>query len=410
MTARSRNTKDLLAASEDALLESTPSTYWPKTKSKVVPKNELLRRRDHALTSCHWSAVRRPDVAFGARGGEFLPDTRSLEVEIARLALESTTWDVISIRARPTARGIAYRVVDEYKSAYSIRPKTSRKPLRFGQLIRLIDEMMNGERPSSPAALRGFQSTFDDPAQIRKLRSFVTVASVFYPDLEPWYRREAEQWVTAELEALPGRVRAKQQEEDAEVRRLQSAAAADDPEALTALGYRSFVGRSVPRDRAQAVRAWQRGSELGDARSTFNLAVCMHDGYGIPKDETMALELYERLGRDRYFVGMKMAGYCRQVGIGCERDRLLALGWYFEIFKATGSSRYNDELVNCLQAGSGQSEIERLVVASIQESARRSEAAANMLRSLSTGTAREPVKHDAGVGYLGDDPLIRFDA
>lgn len=410
MTARSHSIKELSAASEDALLDFTPSTYWPKTKSKAGPKNELLRRIDHALTNGDWSAVRRPDVAFGARGGDFLTDTRALEVEIARLALESTTWDVISIRARPTSRGIAYRVVDEYESAYSIRPKTSRKPLRFGQLIRLIDEMTNGERPSSPAALRGFQSTFDDPAHIRKLRSFVTVASVFYPDLEAWYRREAEQWVNAELEALPARVGAKEQAEAAEVLRLKSAAAADDPDALAALGYRSFVGRGVPRDREQAVGAWQRASALGDLRSTFNLAVCLQDGYGIPKDEASALALYERLGRDRYFLGMKMAGYCRHVGIGCEPDRLLALGWYFEIFKATGSNRYNDELVNCLRAGSGESEVERSVVAWVQDSASRNQAAANMLRDLSTGTAREPVKHDAGIGYLGDGPLIRFDA
>ena len=127
----------------------------------------------------------------------------------------------------------------------------------------------------------------------------------------------------------------------------------------------------------------------------------MQDGYGIPKDEASALALYERLGRDRYFLGMKMAGYCRHVGIGCEPDRLLALGWYFEIFKATGSNRYNDELVNCLRAGSGESGVERSVVAWIQDSASRNQAAANMLRDLSTGTAREPVKHDAGVGYLG---------
>ncbi len=105
-----------------------------------------------------------------------------------------------------------------------------------------------------------------------------------------------------------------------------------------------------------------------------------------------------------------MAGYCRHVGIGCEPDRLWALGWYFEIFKAAGSNRYNDELVNCRRDGSGESEVERSMVAWIRDSASRNNAAVNMLRDLSTGTAREPVKHDAGVGYLGDHPLIRFDA
>lgn len=410
MTVRSRSTTKPSTERDGALLDFAPATYWPRVRGKPSPKNELLRRIDQALTTGDWSAVRRPQVAFAARGGDFLPDTRPLEVEIARLALESTTWDVISIRARPTSRGIAYRVVDEYESTFVIRPKTSRKPLRLGQLIRLIDDMKNGDMPASPAALRRMQMTFDDPAYIRELRSFVTVASVFYPDLEPWYRREAEQWVSDELEALPGRVRAKADAEADEVQCLQHAAALHDPGALMRLGYRLFVGRGVPRSREQAVSAWQRASSLGEPRATFNLAVCLQDGYGVAEDQARALELYEQLGRDRFYLGMKMAGYCRHVGIGCEPDRLEALRWYFEIFKATGSSRYNDELVNCLRAGRAQSEIERSVVSWISDAAQHSQAAANMLRDLASGSAREPVRHDAGVGYLGEDALMRFDA
>jgi len=34
-------------------------------------------------------------------GGEYLPDYRRDEIEIARIELESTTSDVISVRARP---------------------------------------------------------------------------------------------------------------------------------------------------------------------------------------------------------------------------------------------------------------------------------------------------------------------
>ena len=49
-------------------------------------------------------------------GGEYLPDYLPEEVEIARVAMESTTADVISIRAFMEADNlIHYRVVDEYE-------------------------------------------------------------------------------------------------------------------------------------------------------------------------------------------------------------------------------------------------------------------------------------------------------
>ena len=39
-------------------------------------------------------------------GGEYLPDYRRDEVEIARIELQSTTSDVISVRARPQGKRI----------------------------------------------------------------------------------------------------------------------------------------------------------------------------------------------------------------------------------------------------------------------------------------------------------------
>jgi len=43
-------------------------------------------------------------------GGEYLPGYRRQEVEIARIALASTTSDVISLRARPPGSRIKYRL------------------------------------------------------------------------------------------------------------------------------------------------------------------------------------------------------------------------------------------------------------------------------------------------------------
>jgi hypothetical protein len=47
-------------------------------------------------------------------GGEYLPNPRRNELEIARIVIASTTQDVTSIYARALGNRIAYRTVDEY--------------------------------------------------------------------------------------------------------------------------------------------------------------------------------------------------------------------------------------------------------------------------------------------------------
>jgi hypothetical protein len=75
-------------------------------------------------------------------GGEYLPGYRRNEVEIVRIELDSTTSDVISLRARPIGREqprIAYSLVDEYETEYGIRPPRTARPLTLNQLITLLD-------------------------------------------------------------------------------------------------------------------------------------------------------------------------------------------------------------------------------------------------------------------------------
>ena len=47
-------------------------------------------------------------------GGEYLPDLKQDEVEIARITIASTTQDVTSVFVRRGKRRTYYRVVDEY--------------------------------------------------------------------------------------------------------------------------------------------------------------------------------------------------------------------------------------------------------------------------------------------------------
>lgn len=73
-------------------------------------------------------------------GGEYLPTVDEAEVEIARIPIKSTTYDVTSVYARRAGNRIHYRVVDEYGgdtlSGQSTR--TSVRPLTMGQLIKFF--------------------------------------------------------------------------------------------------------------------------------------------------------------------------------------------------------------------------------------------------------------------------------
>ena len=60
--------------------------------------------------------------------------------EIARIELQSTTSEVISIRARPLEGGrTGYRIVDEYERDFGISQQLSEAPLNLGELVDLID-------------------------------------------------------------------------------------------------------------------------------------------------------------------------------------------------------------------------------------------------------------------------------
>ena len=70
-------------------------------------------------------------------GGEYLPDRRETEVEIARINIDSTTSDVTSVYAKAGKDRIRYRVVDEYNgdTLSEKRTRSSKRPLSLGELI-----------------------------------------------------------------------------------------------------------------------------------------------------------------------------------------------------------------------------------------------------------------------------------
>jgi len=132
-------------------------------------------------------------------GGEYLPGYLPGEVEIARICLQSTTSDVISVRARPSARStIAYRVVDEYEEEFVLPFKESSEPLTLKELIQLLDDgtMQNSGFAAGGLSLGYNNLNAEEPGDRQRLRNFTSISSSLYRDLHQHYEHVFDEWVS----------------------------------------------------------------------------------------------------------------------------------------------------------------------------------------------------------------------
>ena len=106
-------------------------------------------------------------------GGEFLPGFRSGEIEIARVSIKSTTYDVNSIRAKMGANRIRYRFYDEYDGE-TTTGKTSRTSIRPLTLGKLLDFMFRAHH-----FFKMLERNY--PADLEGQLSFFRGESNFYP-------------------------------------------------------------------------------------------------------------------------------------------------------------------------------------------------------------------------------------
>ena len=195
----------------------SPASYWsdPSPQSAVLRnvKGEARRRAikwfcsssnpaelDHRIFQEEIDeesrdALGKIDPSY--MGGEYLPGYKDGEVEIARIALESTTADVISIRARPSGPGIAYRVEDEYDSSFDLPFARSRQPLSLARLVRLLD-VGRLRDPGFPLGLSlGYNQMGVEYSGYAGKRHFTLISSEFYPDLQRHYEHAFNDWVEA---------------------------------------------------------------------------------------------------------------------------------------------------------------------------------------------------------------------
>ena len=128
-------------------------------------------------------------------GGEYLPDLKDGEVEIARLDLASVTSDAISVRARSSGDRIYYHVFDEYEDDYKVTPCWSKQPLSLQRLIRLIETTTDKKHGEKSCGLRFLDEGYREFGfELESQRTFLHVTSVFYPTLESYYDLAIEDW------------------------------------------------------------------------------------------------------------------------------------------------------------------------------------------------------------------------
>lgn len=192
-------------------LNFRPISYWGpqevETHVGARVKGELRRQQvirdleenhaDHEIISESLTEEHRR--AAGAvhpwlMGGEYLSDLKPNEVEIARVVMQSTTMDVISIRARKTKNRIIYKIIDEYPEDefqnYSLTKKTSKQPLTLGELIKLIDNAVEDGLVGS-----GRNWHFEEGTPADEIYDFETASSAFYAELSEWYDQTNEEWL-----------------------------------------------------------------------------------------------------------------------------------------------------------------------------------------------------------------------
>ena len=115
-------------------------------------------------------------------GGEYLPKSKPKEVEIARISIQSTTYDVTVLYARQVGQRIHYRVVDEYDGETLEEPttRTSTKPLTMGEMIHFFTSAWN--------LMNCLEANFED--NVEEMLGFFTAESEFYPCFDQTLREQ----------------------------------------------------------------------------------------------------------------------------------------------------------------------------------------------------------------------------
>lgn len=134
---------------------------------------------EHGISRSSLSAMESVHPMF--MGGNYLPGAKEGEVEVARIEISSTTFDVTCLYARQKGGKIHFRVVDEYEGDTLSGPSklTSAKPLSLGEMTDFFLEAW--------PLLDVLEANFDGDRE--SALDFFVARSKFYPDFDRLCRK-----------------------------------------------------------------------------------------------------------------------------------------------------------------------------------------------------------------------------
>jgi len=198
-------------------LNFRPATYWdnPEVRDAILRavrgsrRRELVRRLlDGELEGPVDAVLLAPALepalrrAWGAidpclMGGEYLPEPEPGEIEVVRLEMDSTTGDVVAVRARLLSDGgIAWRIVDEYlddTGPWTPASERSERPLSFGEMVDFLDRALPPGKDFTGLVVGFYEFNSDCAEDPDVYRDFFHVSSPFYPQLGRWYDEAVEE-------------------------------------------------------------------------------------------------------------------------------------------------------------------------------------------------------------------------
>jgi len=164
--------------------QSLPEHLLSRVKGDVVKRQleALYKENKFEELSCLLDTIgvdKEEIKALGSvhpmfMGGNYLPDLTINEVEIARIAISSTTFDVTCLYARFDAGKIHYRVVDEYDGDTLSGPSemVSEQPLTLGEMTDFF--------LAAWSLIDVLEMNFDD--DLNSALDFFSASSDFYSD------------------------------------------------------------------------------------------------------------------------------------------------------------------------------------------------------------------------------------
>jgi hypothetical protein len=203
-----RSMKSLYESLQRINLEFRPETYWPqnpnfeqrltrvKGETRRNEAREFMRRSGTVSSALFREAIDdelrlvRSLIDPTLMGGEFLPNRRGRETEIARIGYKTMFSNQVSIRASRDPSGtIKYRIVDEFGEKYRITRSKSERPLTLGQLIDMIDTVRHNDEIGFVKS--AWSQNLEIGVDLITAVTIAEVSSAFYADLGNAYLLEA---------------------------------------------------------------------------------------------------------------------------------------------------------------------------------------------------------------------------